>query len=405
MLEQKVEDRTRELAAARDQALAATRAKSAFLANMSHELRTPLNAILGYSEMLTEEAEDSGASSMVPDLQKIRSAGKHLLALINDVLDLSKIEAGKMELFLESFPVQRLLDDVVSIIRPLVKPGATLEVSCGPDVGELHADLTKVRQALFNLLSNACKFTSAGPIALRARREQGGGAEPEIVLEVADSGIGMTPEELKRLFEPFVQADSSTTRKFGGTGLGLAITRRFCEMMGGRISVASIPGQGSTFTIRLPVNVPELQPEVAARKAEAPEAAGSRCRALVIDDDPAALDLMTRFFQKEGWSVHTAASGGEGLLRAAELTPDLITLDLMMPDVDGWTVLTRIKESDALKQIPVVLISIVDERKQGFQRGAAEVLSKPVDWDRLSEVLIKYRDAAAGRSAPTAASA
>ena len=255
--------------------------KSDFLANMSHELRTPLNAIIGYSEMVQEELEDLGQDGLVPDLGKINAAGKHLLGLINDILDLSKIEAGKMDLFLETFNVPDLVRDVAAIVRPLVDKNAnTLVVSCPDDLGGMHADLTKVRQALFNLLSNAAKFTDHGTITLTVRRDDGlpspsqrGGAVgiqgphgravgrgAHLAFEVSDTGIGMTDEQVGRLFEAFSQAEASTRSRYGGTGLGLAISRQFCRLMGGDIAVASTYGRGSTFTVRLPVQVREPAP-------------------------------------------------------------------------------------------------------------------------------------------------
>jgi signal transduction histidine kinase len=234
----------------------ANRHKSEFLASMSHELRTPLNAIIGYSEMLQEEVQDAGQPGLVPDLGKINTAGKHLLELINTVLDLSKIEAGKMEVYLERFAVPALVEEIGAVVRPLAdRKGNTLVISCTPEVGEMRTDQTKVRQTLFNLLSNACKFTEGGTVSLGVRRERGParGAD-EIVFEVADTGIGISEEQMSRLFQDFSQADASTARKYGGTGLGLALSRRLCRMMGGDIAVRSAPGRGSTFTARLPVD-------------------------------------------------------------------------------------------------------------------------------------------------------
>jgi len=265
-LQRSVEARTRELDKinlelhrlideanrAQEAAEQANRSKGIFLANMSHELRTPLNAIIGYGEMLLEEAEDLGQPGFIPDLQKIHAAAKHLLALINDILDLSKIEAGKMDLYYETFDVPPMIQDVVATITPLVKKNANaLKVHCADELGAMRADLTKVRQTLFNLLSNACKFTEHGTITLEVTREtvDGGGW---VTFRVRDSGIGMTPEQMEKLFQEFSQADASTTRKYGGTGLGLAISRKFCRLMGGDITVESALGRGSTFTITLP---------------------------------------------------------------------------------------------------------------------------------------------------------
>ncbi|WP_341734033.1 ATP-binding protein [Microcoleus sp. EPA2] len=234
---------------------AASRAKSTFLANMSHELRTPLNAIIGYSEILEEEALEAGFEDLIPDTQKIQTAGKHLLTLINDILDLSKIEAGRMELYLEDFHLGNLVEEVVATLYPLVEKNRNqLQVCCSPDFGVMYADLTKVRQILLNLLSNALKFTQEGTVVISATRELTDGTE-WIYLRVADTGIGMSPQQQEGLFEPFIQGDASTTRKYGGTGLGLAISRLFCQMMGGDITIESELGVGSTFTVQLKAKV------------------------------------------------------------------------------------------------------------------------------------------------------
>jgi CheY-like chemotaxis protein len=384
-----------ELRQAKEAAEAASRTKSAFLANMSHELRTPLNAIIGYSEMLHEEVEELGQETLVPDLEKIHAAGKHLLELINDVLDLSKIEAGKMELYLERFSVVDMVHDAVAIVQPLVEKNAnTLQVQCADDLGVMRADLTKVRQALFNLLSNAAKFTDHGTIWLTVARESRDGGD-RITFAVADTGIGMSPEQAGKLFEAFSQADASTGRKYGGTGLGLAISRRFCQMMGGDIAVTGELGKGSTFTITLPAEVADASP------ASGDEQAGSdgtgRASAgrdaplvLVIDDDPAARDLLRRVLSKEGFRVELAAGGEEGLQRAKEQHAAVITLDVLMPGMDGWAVLAALKADPDLADIPVIMLTMLDDKSLGYALGAADYMTKPIDRERLVAVLKKY---------------
>jgi PAS domain S-box-containing protein len=387
----KAEQEMRELVEASE---AANKAKSEFLANMSHELRTPLNAIIGYSEMLQEEAEDTGADSMVEDLKKIHTSGKHLLELINAVLDLSKIEAGKMDLYLETIDVANLVRDVSAIIQPLVQKNHNkLEVVADPKLGVMRADQTKVRQSLFNLLSNACKFTSQGTIYLNVDREAGSGRD-WLVFKVKDTGIGMTARQMAKLFQAFTQADASTTRKYGGTGLGLAISRRFCQMMGGDITVESEVGKGTTFTIRLPALVIDPKAVVgsptmmATRSPLAPQIGG----VLVIDDDPTVHDLIGRTLAKEGISVETALDGTEGLRKAKELKPKVITLDVMMPGQDGWSVLSALKADPQLANIPVIMVTMVDDKNLGFALGAADYLTKPVERDKLASLLAKYRN-------------
>jgi signal transduction histidine kinase/CheY-like chemotaxis protein len=400
-----------ETAKAREAAESANKTKSLFLANMSHELRTPLNAILGYSEMLMEEAEEMELASFGADLEKIGSAGRHLLALINDILDLSKIEAGKMELFLEDFGVAELIAEVASTIRPLVEANAnTLHLRVAEDLGKMHADQMKVRQGLYNLLSNAVKFTQDGQVTVTALRETMDERE-WMVFRVADTGIGLSADQIVRLFQDFTQADTSTTRRFGGTGLGLALTRRFCQMMGGDVTVHSVPGEGSVFTIKLPVVVrdaaPEPENDTASGAASAPsgaapttaqdgadadamaELAGTGC-VLVIDDDPVQRELMQRFLAREGFVVRAAAGGREGLRLARQIHPVAITLDVMMPEMDGWSVLRELKADAALREIPVVMLTMVDDPERGFALGAADYATKPVNRQRLSRILRKH---------------
>jgi PAS domain S-box-containing protein len=409
----------------------ANRAKSQFLANMSHELRTPLNAIIGYSEMLQEEAHDFGYSDIVPDLEKIRGAGQHLLALINDILDISKIEAGRMELYLETFEPDLLLLEMQATIEPLMaKNRNTFSVSCPDNLGTMRADLTKVRQSLFNLLSNAAKFTENGTVTLTVEKREVTSLSAEnpdaplslapatfLLFQVSDTGIGMTVEQMTKVFQAFTQADASTTRKYGGTGLGLAISRRFCQMMGGDITVSSEVGKGSTFTLWLPMEVvdpkqvevrqvdaKQMETAIAvsqaagtvadtAQNGDCPAISGSgdRKTVLVIDDDPAVRDLVQRYLTKEGFRVETAANGTEGLQLARQIRPDAITLDVLMPDTNGWSVLSAFKADPDLAEIPVVVMTIVDDKNRGFALGAADYLTKPIDYQRLTHLLQKFQ--------------
>jgi PAS domain S-box-containing protein len=385
-----------ELLQARREAEAANQSKSQFLANMSHELRTPLNAIIGYSEMLEEDAAEADQTQFLPDLQKIHSAGKHLLSLINDILDLSKIEAGKMELFLETFDVREAIEGVATTVRPLIDRNENqLELVLAEDLGSMHSDVTRVRQVLLNLLSNASKFTENGTITLEARREAGPGGDGELLIfRVSDTGIGMTADQLEGLFQAFSQADVSTSSKYGGTGLGLAISKSFCEMMGGGVSVESEPGQGSVFTVQVPAQATKAEEVPSVVEPSEPIMAGPMAAVgtvLVIDDDPAVRNIMVRMLTKEGYRVEAAANGSAGLQAARDLRPDVITLDVLMPGMDGWAVLTALKEDPELAEIPVVMITISDEKNMGFALGASEYMTKPIDRKRLTAVLRRYQ--------------
>jgi signal transduction histidine kinase/CheY-like chemotaxis protein len=389
-----------QLREAKEAAESASKVKSAFLANMSHELRTPLNAIIGYSEILLEDAADRGEAASVADLEKIQAAGKHLLHLINDILDLSKIEAGRMDVYLEQIPLVRLLDEVKTIVAPMMKKNENeFVLDCDAASASLRTDITKLKQSLINLLSNAAKFTKNGTVTLRVRHEEANGTR-SIRFDVIDDGIGMTDEQIGRLFQAFTQADSSTTRHFGGTGLGLTITKHFCAMLGGDIAVASTPGRGSAFTIRLPLieggSASASGDAAVARPPSAQDAAPGAVTVLVVDDDPAVHEVLSSTLGKEGYRLVHARDGAEALDIMRHEPPDIVTLDVMMPKIDGWSVLGIMKSEPELAPIPVIMLTIIDDRNLGFSLGASEFMTKPVDRGRLIALIRKLAPSAAG---------
>ena len=382
--EAELDELVKELGIARDEAVEANSAKSQFLANMSHELRTPLNAIIGYSELLIDDTTDDGNTEYIADLTKIQRAGQHLLGLINDILDLSKIEVGKLELYIEEFEVADLVSDVSNTIAPLIeKNGNRLEIEVAEGIGSITNDMTKIRQSLFNLLSNAAKFTEDGLIKVSIGANAD---ETKVTFAVSDQGIGLTVEQLAKIFDPFTQADSSTSKNFGGTGLGLSISREFCRMMGGDLVAESVIGEGSTFIMSVLRDGSDLtQKEEIARAAV--DVSEDAPLVLVIDDDPNVRELLHRNFASAGLKTIEAENGEVGLKMALEHSPSVITLDVMMPRSDGWSVLEALKSNPSTATIPVVMVTIVENKQLGISLGASEYMTKPIKREKLVDVV------------------
>lgn len=402
-----------DLKTAKDEAERANGAKSDFLAKMSHELRTPLNAVLGYSEILLEDAELDGNGEQIADLQKISAAGKHLLAMVNDILDISKIEAGKTELYVEEVDVDQLLNEIEMTARPLAaKNTNTFVIEKTGELGMAKIDLTKSRQAIFNLLSNASKFCQNGKIEMCVSRQDVNGVAM-LEFAVSDTGVGIGEDALKTLFENFSQANAAVNAKFGGTGLGLSLSRNLCRLMGGDITATSVLGQGSTFTIKLPVAVHseksdnEPSAETAEQVDETLVAAAADLRAfqdgdagiaaqsvqstamkvLVIDDDKEYLSLVDRILRKEGFSPILTDQPASALQLARAVKPELILLDVLMPEIDGWAVVDDLKTAPETASIPLVMVSVIDDPQNDAKNKADAFIPKPVDSKQLSRTI------------------
>ena len=402
-----LKNRENDLELAKIEADEANEAKSQFLANMSHELRTPLNAVIGLTEMLKEDAEDDNLDDYLEPLDRIHNASRHLLTLINDVLDLSKIEAGKIELYFEQFLVSDIMRDIMATSEPLAqKNNNELILENNLDFDSIHSDQTRVRQIVLNLVSNACKFTENGQVTI-SLNSRAKGEKEFLDIAITDTGIGMSEAQVNKLFQAFTQADSSTTRKYGGTGLGLIITKHLSRIMGGDVDVSSVEGEGTTFTASIVINANSNENvEADAIKYDAVvlgdsgKVSSSKAEhtILIIDDDPTVRDLMKRQLERDGFGVLIAEDGPLGIKIAIEMQPDAVVLDILMPGMDGWSVLRTLKASEETANIPVIMASILDEKNRGFSLGAADYLSKPVERDRLISSIEKLIGSGDGKT-------
>jgi signal transduction histidine kinase/CheY-like chemotaxis protein len=376
----------RELQIKNHQAEEANRAKSTFLANMSHELRTPMNAIIGFSEILTERLEHRIEPKYVGFLRSILQSGQHLLAIINDILDLSKVEAGKMELYPETFHVRHAIDSVCQVMKGMsAKQGVTFDVQVAGDVTTIETDHAKFKQILYNLLSNAVKFSRGGSVvAIRARK-----VEDSLSVSVIDRGIGIAPEHLSMIWDEFQQVDSAASRRFGGTGLGLSLVKKFVELQHGRVEVKSAPGEGSEFTFTLPLRFAGAaipSPIVGPDGIVIP----TGDRVLVVEDEDVAYETLRAYLQSAGYVPIRARSGEEAVKLARVVTPLAITLDIVLPEMDGWHVLRALKSDAATAGVPVIIVSMLENRELALALGAQDYFVKPIEWPRflkrLSEI-------------------
>jgi signal transduction histidine kinase/ActR/RegA family two-component response regulator len=392
-----------DLAHARHAAESANLAKSQFLANMSHELRTPLNAVIGYAEMLQEDAADEDNAAAVQDLNRILAAAKHLLSLINEILDLSKIEAGRIDVAPTNFDPADMLGDLIETVRPMAEQnGNAIRVVGVPPAGNAQTDALKIRQCVLNLLSNACKFTRNGNVEIALDRKPQNGVE-QLFITVRDTGIGMSNEHLSRLFQPFVQADPSITQQYGGTGLGLTITRRLAQLLGGDVTVRSKLGEGSSFTLHIPVNFADAANALGGAVAvDAVQGAEDAPLVIVIEDEPDARELAARALTRAGFAVQGVGGGEAGLALARTKAPALVLLDIFLPDRSGWRVLQSLKHDPKTQDIPVVVLSVNEDRAHAMALGAAEHMVKPADRDVLAATVMRY---ARKRPQPATASA